>query len=95
MLALSHVALFRDQTPSGNERRLLSHPARRSKAPDRGAPPMSRPHWSAEVSAYLDHVLAHVPDSMLTVVVVGISLAAAAIGVLALVSTTRDKNAHY
>jgi hypothetical protein len=32
---------------------------------------------------------------MLTVVVVGIGLAAAAVGVLALVSTTRDKDARY
>ena len=56
---------------------------------------MSTPHWSAEVSAHLDYILAHVPNNMLTAVVVGIGLAAAAVGVLALVSTTRDKDARY
>jgi hypothetical protein len=56
---------------------------------------MSTPHRSAKVSAYLDYILAHVPDNMLTVVVVGIGLAAAAVGVLALIGPTRDKNARY
>ena len=56
---------------------------------------MSAPHWAAKVSAYLDYILAHVPDNVLTVFVVGIGLAAAAVGLLALIGPTRDKNARY
>ena len=48
-----------------------------------------------KLSAFWDHFSHHAPNDMLTVFVVGIGLAAIAIAVLRLVSTTRgDKKAH-
>jgi len=48
-----------------------------------------------KLSAFWDHFSHHAPNDMLTVIAVGVGLAALAIAVLRLVSTTRgDKKVH-
>jgi hypothetical protein len=42
-----------------------------------------------KISAFLNHFLHHAPNDMLTVLVAGIGIAAIAIAVLGLLSTTR------
>ena len=49
----------------------------------------SRQATNAPKLPTIDHILHHAPNDMLTVIAVGLGLAAIAIGVLRLVSTTR------
>jgi F0F1-type ATP synthase assembly protein I len=48
-----------------------------------------------ELSAFWDHFSHHAPNDMLTVLVVGIGIAAAAIAVLRLVGTKRRRSARW